>query len=316
MYSSDSDTKLIQISILNSHCIADCRLKTERRHYTGEGLLQHTQGRKNTSMIDTMDATGTTESPTMMEENVMNPVQVKTEWFENAFKKTQREMTPPPGSELIQDRHKWIERLLLLRKTMQSQGKSAVVISHELVKARKTWLEEQQDKNDNRSVTPVQRSDEGKNRMSERVPAEEEVTHSESLTGPNGNASQVEVKSSEKPTVVDASSPQHADDTLENTEAPVKKAPAGNGRLNARENDAANEPTECTLDTQFDEQQIHDMPTDERLGLSGGFILQPQGRNGISPRQETGKGKHPLIVTNQSDGFVVDTECLDTCAIL
>jgi len=95
---------------------------------------------------------GTMESTVVAEDSVTSPVKAKKEWLQNAFKKKDHQgvlVTSPAASStgtvgsLVQDRHRWIEQESQLRKNLTSQGKSDLVISQELVEARKAWLDEQ-----------------------------------------------------------------------------------------------------------------------------------------------------------------------------
>jgi hypothetical protein len=97
-----------------------------------------------------MEEINTTEVMSTLEEKyVITPVKVKQEWLQNAFKKkeyTEMQPHPRPGNDLVQDRHRWIQEELQLRKTLKSQGKSDQAITRELVQARQLWLDDERKK--------------------------------------------------------------------------------------------------------------------------------------------------------------------------
>jgi hypothetical protein len=97
-----------------------------------------------------MEEINTTEVTSTLEEKyVITPVKAKQEWLQNAFKKkeyTEMQPHPRPGNDLVQDRHRWIQEELQLRKTLKSQGKSDLAITRELVQARQRWLDDERKK--------------------------------------------------------------------------------------------------------------------------------------------------------------------------
>jgi hypothetical protein len=97
-----------------------------------------------------MEEINTTEVTSTLEEKyVITPVKAKQEWLQNAFKKkeyTETQPHPRPGNDLVQDRHRWIQEELQLRKTLKSQGKSDLAITRELVQARQRWLDDERKK--------------------------------------------------------------------------------------------------------------------------------------------------------------------------
>jgi hypothetical protein len=98
--------------------------------------------------INTTEVSSTSNS-TLDGEYILIPVKAKKEWLQNAFKKKEHTVTQPhlrPDNVLVQDRHRWIQEELQLRTTLKSQGKSDLAITHELVQARKRWLDDEQKK--------------------------------------------------------------------------------------------------------------------------------------------------------------------------
>jgi hypothetical protein len=106
-------------------------------------------------VISTMEVEDST-----MEESALAPsVQAKKEWLRNAFNKKEKTVTQPrPGKDLVQERHRWIQEEVQLRTTMKRQGKSDKAISHELVAARKRWMDNERKKCEKYQETILVRS--------------------------------------------------------------------------------------------------------------------------------------------------------------
>jgi hypothetical protein len=133
--------------------------------------------------INTTEVTSTSTS-TLDGEYILIPVKAKKEWLQNAFKKKEQTTTQPhllPGNVLVQDRHRWIQEELQLRKTLKSQGKSDLAITHELVQARKRWLDDERKKYHETVIMSP-----GENGKIERFLHQEEKKENDAKPDPHG----------------------------------------------------------------------------------------------------------------------------------
>jgi hypothetical protein len=125
-----------------------------------------------------------------MAEESTPSVKDKQAWLKNAFSKkgkTEPEPRGPrAGNSLVQERHKWIEEELQLRKSLKSQGKSELAISQELIAAKKRWLDIDNERK-NKETADVPSPARGK----KFVPAETKKSEEDAGTKPDASKSQV-----------------------------------------------------------------------------------------------------------------------------